>query len=147
MLVAIGMALAGRAGVAAGHRVRTAGAAEGVAALSPCAARPQGRHGGGARPDDVALPGGHRHTTVLIDMVTHRPVDMPDNRAADPVADWLVEHPRTTVICRARAGHSSAAAQGNGHRIKMIKRPRSGRANVDLPPTHPPRRPTGQGST
>ena len=49
--------------------------------------------------DDVAPRRGHRYTTVVIDAVTHRRVDVLPDRKAATLTQWLREHPGAEIVC------------------------------------------------
>lgn len=61
--------------------------------------------------DDWALKKGHVYGTILVDLESHKVIDLLEDREADTLALWLEKHPEVKVISRDRASNYSRGAK------------------------------------
>jgi transposase len=73
--------------------------------------------------DDFALRRGDCYGTILVNLETHRPLDLLPDRTADAVVPWLKNHPEIDVVSRDRASaYADAVKRALPHAIEVADR-------------------------
>jgi len=70
--------------------------------------------------DDFAFRRGHSYGTILLDLASHQPVDVWEDRRAETFADWLRQHPGVEILSRHRSKDSQRGATDGAPQAQQV---------------------------
>ena len=73
--------------------------------------------------DDFALRRGKPYGTIVVDLLTHRPIDLFPDRTAESLCQWLVDHPGVEFLSRDRSSeYMRGATEGAPEAQQVLDR-------------------------
>ena len=122
-LLAVGVALGGQAGSRLTQRLQRPTPPASLLHVVQTALLPPMPELQAVGVDDWAWRRGHYYGTIIVDLETHRVVDLLPERSADSVAQWLDQHPGITVVSRDRSElYARGITQGAPGAVQVVDR-------------------------
>jgi transposase len=122
-LRAIGMALGGNAGARLAAHLRLSTSPSTLLRLVQTAPVPHPPALEAVGIDEWAWRRGHRYGTIVVDLASHRVVDLLPDRSATSVAAWLARHPTVTTVCRDRSDlYADGIRRGAPQAVQVVDR-------------------------
>jgi transposase len=123
VLRAIGLALGGLAGARLAARLRLSISGATLLCLVRAAPMPSTPTLQAVGVDEWAWRRGRRFGTIVVDLASHRVVELLPERSAEAVGAWLARHPSITVVCRDRSSlYADAIGRGAPEAVQVVDR-------------------------
>lgn len=122
-LLAVGVALGGRAGSRLTQRLQRPTPTASLLQVVQNASLPQPPELHAVGIDEWSWRRGHPYGTIVVDLETHRVVDLLPDRSSESVAQWLAQHPSITVVSRDRSDlYANGITQGAPQAEQVVDR-------------------------